>query len=355
MNNPTLVNWHPAEITGDVWAHGFSRWKRAAIRISFPNARVHFVDRWPELHHGATVAVWGLADVPYAAHTDAWQVIRIEDGFLRSVGLGADLIRPVSWVFDPAGIYYDPRTPSRLEAILQAGIKDPELCQRARRLQETILLSGLTKYNVGSADWNPPQSTGRIILVVGQVESDASLAVGAGPISTNWDLLQQVRTECDSGDYLIYKPHPDVVARLRAEGADEHRADTLADEVIVDLDMSQLLPRVDEVHVMTSLAGFEALLRGRKVVCHGQPFFSGWGLTDDRCPPPRRHRRLTLDELVAGTLIMYPVYFDWDKKVLTTPESATQVLLAEKRRTGGKLPWWRRGMRVILRYVVGVR
>lgn len=355
MSNPAISTWHPSAITGDVWAHGFSRWKQAAVRICFPNARVQFIDRWPKLPKKATVVVWGLADVPESAHTDVWQIIRIEDGFLRSVGLGADLIRPVSWVLDPIGIYYDARTPSRLENLLQAGIADTELLGRAHHLQETIQSSGLTKYNVGSVDWQPPRGVRRIILVVGQVESDASLAAGGGEIRTNWALLQQVRAECEPGDYLIYKPHPDVVARLRAEGVDEHRADTLADEVIIDLDMSQLLGRVDVVHVMTSLAGFEALLRGRKVVCHGYPFFSGWGLTDDRCQMSRRNRSLTLNELIAGTLISYPVYFDWDNKRLTTPETATQVLLAEKRRTGGKLPWWRHGLRVILRYVVGIR
>lgn len=355
MSNPAPATWHPAQVTGAVWAHGFSRWKQAAVRLCFANAQVHFIDRWLALPKAATVVVWGLAELPVNSETERWQVIRIEDGFLRSVGLGADLIRPVSWVVDPVGIYYDARTPSRLETLLQSGIEDEESLKRARQLQETIRSSGLTKYNVGTSEWRPPQGVRRIVLAVGQVESDASLAAGGGDIRTNWALLQAVRAECAPGDYLIYKPHPDVVARLRAEGVEEHRAETLADEVIVDLDMSRLLDLVDEVHVMTSLAGFEALLRGRKVVCHGKPFFSGWGLTEDRCALPRRSRTLSLDALIAGTLILYPVYFDWTKNTLTTPETATEHLLAEKQRTGGKLPWWRRGMRVILRLVVGVR
>lgn len=355
MSNSALSIWHPEKITEDVWAQGFSRWKQAAVRMCFPHARLHFINRWRKLPEEAIVVVWGLAEVPDEAHASRWRIIRIEDGFLRSVGLGADLIRPRSWVLDPIGIYYDARMPSRLESLLQAGIEDTEMLDRARQLQETIRRSGLTKYNVGSKDWQPPQGARRLVLAVGQVESDASLAAGGGPVRTNWALLQQARAECMPGDYLIYKPHPDVVARLRAEGAEEHRADTLADEVIVDLDMSRLLDQVDEVHVMTSLAGFEALLRGRKVVCHGHPFFSGWGLTEDRYPSSRRHRSLTLDELIAGTLIQYPIYFDWTNKQLTTPEVAIQQLLTEKQQAGGKMPWWRWGMRVILRFVVGVR
>lgn len=355
MNNPSFLHWHPNQVTGEVWAHGFSRWKQAAVRACFPQARIRFTQKWNNVPKRATIAVWGLTEIPETLSAESAHILRLEDGFLRSVGLGADLIRPVSWVVDPLGIYYDPRTPSRLEAILQTNIASPELIERAQHLRQTILDAGLTKYNVGNTEWQPPKSIRQIILVVGQVESDASLAAGAGPIKTNWALLQQVRSECQPGDYLIYKPHPDVVARLRAEGEDEHRADSLADEVIIDLDMSRLLPLVDEVHVMTSLAGFEALLRGRKVVCHGQPFFSGWGLTEDRVPLPRRDRTLTLDELVAGTLIVYPVYFGWQRQNLIEPEAAAAILLTEKERLGGKLPWWRQGMRMILRYIVGVR
>jgi capsular polysaccharide export protein len=66
----------------------------------------------------------------------------------------------------------------------------------------------------------------------------------------------------------------------------------------------------DRVETVASLTGFEALVRGKPVTVHGQPFYSGWGLTEDLCPPPRRSRRLTIEELVAGVLIVYPRYFD---------------------------------------------
>jgi capsular polysaccharide export protein len=68
---------------------------------------------------------------------------------------------------------------------------------------------------------------------------------------------------------------------------------------------------VDEVHVMTSLAGFEGLLRGKKVTCYGAPFFAGWGLTEDKgAPPNRRGIPRPLDNLIAATLILYPRYLD---------------------------------------------
>jgi capsular polysaccharide export protein len=71
---------------------------------------------------------------------------------------------------------------------------------------------------------------------------------------------------------------------------------------------------------MTSLVGFEALLRGLRVHAYGRPFYSGWGLTTDRHAVERRTRTLTLDELVAGTLIRYPRYMNTDTMAFTTPE-----------------------------------
>ena len=84
--------------------------------------------------------------------------------------------------------------------------------------------------------------------------------------------------------------------------------------------IAALINLVDEVHTITSLAGFEALLRGRKVATYGQPFYAGWGLTTDNVPLNRRQRRLQIEELVAGTLILYPNYIDPVSRLLCGPE-----------------------------------
>ena len=77
--------------------------------------------------------------------------------------------------------------------------------------------------------------------------------------------------------------------------------------------MAALIGMVDELHVNSSLAGFEALMRGKKVTVHGVPFYAGWGLTVDRGPvPARRTARRTLEELVAAALLLYPRYLDPD-------------------------------------------
>jgi capsular polysaccharide export protein len=66
--------------------------------------------------------------------------------------------------------------------------------------------------------------------------------------------------------------------------------------------------------------GFEALLRGLPVACHGLPFYAGWGLTEDLAPCPRRGRRLDVDALVAGALLLYPYYVDPRSGRPCTPE-----------------------------------
>ncbi len=99
-------------------------------------------------------------------------------------------------------------------------------------------------------------------MVPGQVQLDASIQYGAPGIRSNMSLLQSVR-KANPSAHIIYKPHPDVVAGLRKKGEGEDEAVHLCHEVVIDTVMGELLTVVDEVHVLTSLAGFEALLRGK--------------------------------------------------------------------------------------------
>lgn len=329
-----------------VHALGFSLQKKPVVRRFLQGSEVRFARRAEEAATGDAVAVWGHRPVAGALPPDV-PLLRVEDGFLRSVGLGADLVRPLSWVVDRRGIYYDATQPSDLEHLLQNAAFDEDLLARARSLIGRIAAEGLTKYNVGLGGWQRPAGEKRVILVPGQVESDASIAYGAPGIRGNLDLLRAVRASSPQA-HVVYKPHPDVVAGLRRQGANEDEAGRWCDELVTDVAMGTLLPQVDEVHTLTSLAGFEALLRGKKVVCHGQPFYAGWGLTEDRLPPERRSRRLTLEQLVAGALILYPAYVSRSTGRFTTPERALDELLAWRERTPPGLPLWRRGLRWVL-------
>ena len=278
-------------------------------------------------------------------------MIRVEDGFLRSVGLGAELVRPISWVMDRSGMYYDATRASDLERLLQSRQFTPQQLARAAALRGRITASGITKYSVGHRSWQRPRHA-RVILVPGQVESDASLRFGAPALRTNLDVLRAVR-EANPDAYLLYKPHPDVSAGLRARGQGEQRVRDWCDEVITDVAMGALLERVDEVHVLTSLAGFEALLRGRSVVCYGLPFYAGWGLTRDVVPLARRTRRLKLDELVAAALLIYPTYVSRSSGGCISAEQALDELLAWRDASAPPSRPWQYLRRAALRLAVG--
>ena len=101
-----------------VYALGFSLRKRGLLRRFAAPAAVHFVTHGRRLPPGSTLLLWGSQAVPVGIGEQC-RVLRIEDGFLRSVGLGVDLIRPLSWVMDGRGIHYDATRPSDLEHQLQ--------------------------------------------------------------------------------------------------------------------------------------------------------------------------------------------------------------------------------------------
>lgn len=281
-------------------ASGMRLWKRPHLRRFFGrHGGLRFVDRAP-------------ADDPrprmiWARHAaDGDNATRIEDGFLRSRGLGAELVPPLSLVTDGQGIYYDPSRPSDLEALIikRASLRMDQR-RRAERLIASLTVAGVSKYNLGGDC--PPLPPGRRILVPGQVEDDASILKGGGEIRTNAGLLQSVRAE-NPDAVIVYKPHPDVEAGLRRGAID---AAGPADVIATHADPAVLLGAVDEVWTMTSLLGFEALVRGVPVITLGAPFYAGWGLTRDLGPvPARRAARPDLAGLVHAALIDYPRYRD---------------------------------------------
>ncbi|MBL9058006.1 MAG: capsular polysaccharide biosynthesis protein [Rhodobacteraceae bacterium] len=298
-------------------AAGMRLWKRGWMQRQFGREKpVVFVDDPARAAAAAarsqkSLMVWAGKLPPDWAEP----ALRIEDGFLRSRGLGADLVPPLSLVVDDLGIYYDPGRESRLERLIQSA-PPPGGAARAARLRAQILAAGISKYNLPGSLPDLPE--GHRILVPGQVEDDASIRLGAGEVRTNLALMQAVRSAHPRA-VLVYKPHPDVEAGLRPGAIAPDSLRGLADVVATRADPLALLAACDEVWTMTSLLGFEALLRGKPVTCLGAPFYAGWGLTRDLGPVPLRRRqaadghplpRPDLDTLTHAALIGYPRYFD---------------------------------------------
>lgn len=262
--------------------------------------------------------------------------IQIEDGFIRSVGLGADLNAPISLVFDRLGIYYDARYPSELECMLNSTQFASSELAFARTLRQDLIDKQVSKYNLREvideavAEVKKHAHGRRIILVPGQVETDASIIYGSPEIRTNLDLLKSVRNNHPDA-FIIYKTHPDVANKLR-QGSINAAYHEFCDYYASHGDMCHWLELTDELHTMTSLSGFEALIREKKVVCYGLPFYAGWGLTEDVVAADqygcfeRRNRKLTIDELIVGALIKYPLYIHPRTGLFTGPMQAIQYL-----------------------------
>ena len=311
-------------------ASGMRLWKRGAINGFFGGVTpVRFRDG--PARDGRRAMVWAAK-----ADTAPDRAVRVEDGFLRSRGLGADLVPPLSLVCDDLGIYYDPSRDSRLERMIAArAALRPDQAARARALMAALEARGLSKYNLGqdAPDLRALAAGRRVLLVPGQVEDDASIRLGAGDVRTNAALLAAARAG-NPDAFVVYKPHPDVEAGLRPGALPE--AEGIADLVKTGADPAALMSQVDAVWTMTSLLGFEALIRGRQVVTLGAPFYAGWGLTDHRGPAlPRRQAHVTLEGLVHAALIDYPRYRDPVSGLPCPVEVAVERLAAGEVARGG--------------------
>jgi capsular polysaccharide export protein len=296
--------WKRREIARFLWTPGHAlRFFRSEQRaLSYAARQVGAIAIWPSRVSERLGGSAAEKNVP---------LVRVEDGFVRSVGLGSNLVPPASVTVDRRGIHYDPSRPSDLEHILANTDFSPALLARAGRLRETMVSAGISKYGNGAAHPFPLRQAGRrLVLFPGQVEDDMSVRFGGGGLSSNLDLLRRVRA-LEPESEIWFRPHPDVDAGHRKGAVRDSDALDYADRIVRGGGMASLLDQVDAVHVLTSLTGFEALVRRREVICHGIPFYAGWGLTRDLAGvPDRRGRQLTLDQLIAAVLIVYPRYLD---------------------------------------------
>lgn len=349
---------------GRMFCIGFPRWRALNFRemLSLYSEHVVFVK---DVIGAAAMkpsgqdclVCWGRV-VPKGVEALAMQndvrLLRMEDGFVRSVGLGSDLIAPQSFVLDVKGIYFDPSQPSELEELLNQYAFTAKDLQRARQVRDFIVEHGITKYNLEpnhAVRW--PVDGRKVILVPGQVEDDASIRFGCDTngVCTNLGLLQAAR-EAFPQAFIVFKPHPDVSSGNRKGRLDSAAALKYANHIEQGASVVSCIDACDVVVTMTSLTGFDALLRNKQVVVHGRPFYAGWGLTTDLLPVPRRNRLLSLDELVAGALLHYPLYWDPVLKGYTTCEAVLRRLLEQRsslEKNGGlitlRLGWLRRQLR----------
>ncbi|EPV1941529.1 capsular polysaccharide biosynthesis protein [Campylobacter jejuni] len=251
----------------------------------------------------------------------------VEDGFIRSISLGSDLTRPFSLNVDDKGLYIDPNKASKLEELLQNEIFDENMLNRAKNIIKILLENRFSKYNgLKHENLKINAKIGqKIILIPAQVEDDVSMILGGFGLST-LDLLKEVRAK-NQDAYIIFKPHPDVLSGNRVGLKDETLILEFCDEIVKDCSIDSAIKIADEIHTITSTSGFDALLRAKKVFTYGMPFYAGWDLTKDKYRCERRTRKLSLEELVAGALIIYPRYINPKTKTLCEIEVCLDIML----------------------------
>lgn len=317
---PLMVLWH------------FAEWKKEYIPNYFPKHKVVFVHKkesWKKTKNKLkklasehkigeiTFASWGN-NLPKGAKKHARHneipTINIEDGFLRSFSLGSSHAKPLSLAFDKKGIYFNSRKPSDLEETLNNYDfeNDKKLINKSKSAIKLFNAAKLSKYyNLTDQD-NPKQverESTHSILVVGQVEDDASIEYGATKNWNNLALIKKAKKDNPDAD-IYYRPHPDETSGNRKSkskiNAEKHGCFILDNNIA----LNDAIQAFDEVYTITSLVGLEALIAGKKVTVLGQPFYSGWGLTTDLDKKIKRRKRdLKLEELFAASYLIYPKYF----------------------------------------------
>ncbi|MDD6056575.1 MAG: capsular polysaccharide biosynthesis protein [Helicobacteraceae bacterium] len=301
-----------------IFLFGFSVWKRDFMKPFLNAKKAVFISTFSKnpledalkkgLDKNCLVYVWGKREIK---NLKGWcdknniNITRVEDGFIRSIGLGSDLTRPYSLVFDKVGMYFDTTQESGLENILNYHNFNKWELEEARELKNLLINTRISKYNSDKCAKIPPQNK-KIALVIGQVEDDASVKIGADGMK-NLELLTQA-SKNTKDSYIIYKPHPDVLSGNRIGAVENSEALKYCDYIASSVSLPILLDIADEIHTMTSTSGLEAILRGKKVVCYGKAFWAGWNLSCDKKEIPRRNRSVSVDELVAAAYVLYPKY-----------------------------------------------
>ncbi|MBP3946183.1 hypothetical protein [Psychrobacter sp. K31L] len=260
------------------------------------------------------IVIWGYNESTFLnryisyKNIDIW---RVEDGFIRSANLGASGATPYSLVFDKSGLYYNSNNPSDVEKILNSHDFNinSNLTEEASKLLQLIIDLKISKYNPPAIFHDTSLKLKKRVLVIGQVDNDASIRYGNPEKWTMEDMVRLAKYEHPDAE-ILYRPHPEIFKGFQESNFKNTNVELFAEILSPDEHIIELLERVDHVYTITSLTGLEALLRGKTVTVLGKPFYAGWGLTDDRCifESDRRTRQLTLLELFVGAYLIYPRY-----------------------------------------------
>lgn len=243
-------------------------------------------------------------------------IVYLEDGFIRSIKIGLSKSPGLSIIWDDLSPYYNANIETRLEQILNSDffIKDDQK-EKAKNTIDFIVKNNISKYNHSPiVDLEIGRKGHKKILLVDQRFGDMSVEMGMGSERTFDDMLREALEKGKEYDIII-KQHPDsITGGKKSYFNNEKIAFTkdLPNVFIIDYDINpySLMKNMEEVFVCTSGLGFEALLAGKKVTCFGVPFYSGWGVTEDKIRSPRRLKSRSIEEIFYVAYILLSRYFN---------------------------------------------
>ena len=229
------------------------------------------------------IYIWGYKAPEYFIEyirEQSLDVFFLEDGFIRSGPNDSSSAPPLSIVMDSQAPYFDTTRPNDLTDLIANFDFDQDGYDEALAQE---MLNYYVSHRVSKYNHQPYVDVVPIygiknekrILVLGQVPHDDSLKYGGGIGITLLDVVNQAISENPDAQ-IIVKPHPMTLD-------DPSIVTTLTDlDCLIlaqPIHLVDALETVDHVYTITSLGGFEALLRGKKVTVLGRPFYYGWGLT----------------------------------------------------------------------------
>ena len=187
-------------------------------------------------------------------------------------------------------------------ALQKVSIKNEHLIDEARRIMDLMRFLGITSLPATSSlTCSPIETAKQIVLVLGSRSADSP---------EDKKTLELAKKEYPDTD-IVYIPH------------DKEKS------AIYNDDFALLLNKAVHVYTFDSLLGMDALIRRIPLTVLGQPFYAGYGLTDDRNTALDRKETFSLEEL-----FIYIYFYKQTYIYKTSPEEGclTAVLFMAYKR-----------------------
>ena len=268
----------------------------------------------------------------------------LEDGFVKSLSQGRWKEQEIifSLIIDRQGIYYNSAAPSELESIICDTVNSENFEQyssQGAKLISLITSNNIVKFNVRSSTSENGSSIKIIakdssVLLIDQTFGDSSVVLGNASKESFDQMLSDAISKYGP-DNVFVKIHPNVINRKAKGYFSLHRLRQSKVHIISsDVNTAQLLKIFKNVYVVTSGTGYEALMAGCHVTCYGEPFYSGYGLTEDKKTSTqirrikKLNRPLTIKLLAYAIFYRYSIFIDPVLKKQISPVDSIKIIIS---------------------------